>query len=49
MVRAHQVQVGMRMIFSAAIVALNRILLGETHRHANAGYKLIAAVRMEEG
>jgi hypothetical protein len=37
------------MILSAVIVALNRMLLGETHRHANAGYKLIAAPRMEKG
>jgi hypothetical protein len=37
------------MILSAVIVALNRMLLGETHRHADAGYKLIAAARMEKG
>jgi hypothetical protein len=37
------------MIFSAVIVALNRLLLGETHRHADAGYKLIAELRMEKG
>jgi hypothetical protein len=39
----------MRMIFSAVIVALNRMVLGEAHRQANAGYKLIAALRGEEG
>jgi hypothetical protein len=38
----------MRMIFSAVIVALNRMLLGETHRQANAGYKLIAELRVEQ-
>jgi len=44
MVRAHQVQVGIRMIFSVVVVdvVLIRMLLGGFHRQATAGYKLIA-------
>jgi len=41
MVLEHQVQVGMRIIFSVVAVALNRILLGGAQRHPDAGYKLI--------
>jgi hypothetical protein len=47
-VRAHHVQVGMRMIFSVVAATLNGILLGGAHTHAAAGYKLIAELRMEK-
>lgn len=45
--REHQVQVGIRMIFSDTVVTLKSLPLGRGQSHVDAGYKLIVELRKQ--